>query len=53
MENLLYTAAEILIMIWAIAFFGYALGGPTHMLLVVAGIAIVLRNTKGNNKPAV
>jgi hypothetical protein len=47
MGNILYTVAVILIIIWAIAFFGYAVGGLIHLLLVIALIAIVLRIIQG------
>jgi hypothetical protein len=43
MGNLLYTIAVILIIIWAIGFFGYHAGGIIHVLLVIAVIAILLR----------
>ncbi|AWI26297.1 lmo0937 family membrane protein [Flavobacterium pallidum] len=48
MGNLLYTVAVILIIIWAISFFGgYATGGIIHILLVIAIIAILLRVIQG------
>jgi hypothetical protein len=43
MGNLLYTIAVILIIIWAIGFFGYHAGGIIHVLLVIAVIAILFR----------
>jgi len=43
MENLLYYAAVILVIIWAIGFLGYNAGGIIHILLVVAIIAVLLR----------
>lgn len=43
MENLLYYAAVILVIIWAIGFLGYHAGGIIHILLVVAIIAVLLR----------
>jgi predicted ferric reductase len=43
MGNLLYTVAVILIIIWAIGFFGYHAGGIIHVLLVIAVIAILLK----------
>jgi hypothetical protein len=42
MGNLLYIIAVILIICWAIGFFGYAAGGLIHILLVIAIIAIIL-----------
>ncbi len=47
MSNLLYTIAVILIIFWAIGYFGYAAGGLIHILLVIAVIAIILRLIKG------
>jgi len=48
MGNLLYGIAVILIIIWAIGFFGYAAGGLIHLLLVIAIIAVVLRLIQGS-----
>ena len=48
MGNLLYAVAVILILVWAIAFFGYAVGGLIHLLLVIAVIAVILRVIQGN-----
>ena len=42
MSNLLYTIAVILIICWAIGFFGYAAGGIIHILLVIAIISLLL-----------
>ncbi|HEY5368162.1 MAG TPA: lmo0937 family membrane protein [Hanamia sp.] len=43
MGNLLYLIAVILVIIWAISFFGgYATGGIIHILLVIAIIAVIL-----------
>ncbi|MFV8347840.1 lmo0937 family membrane protein [Flavobacterium sp. ZB4P13] len=48
MGNLLYTIAIILVIIWAISFFGgFVTGGLIHLLLVIALIAIVLRVIQG------
>jgi hypothetical protein len=43
MGNLLYVIAVILIIGWAIGFFGYAAGGIFHVLLVIAIILILLK----------
>lgn len=49
MGNLLYTIAVILVLIWAISFFGgFFSGGIIHILLVIAIIAVLLRVIKGN-----
>lgn len=48
MGNLLYLIAVILVIIWAVSFFGgYATGGIIHILLVLAIIAILLRVIRG------
>ncbi|RYG42732.1 MAG: lmo0937 family membrane protein [Chitinophagaceae bacterium] len=51
MGNLLYLVAVILIIIWAVGFFGYSTswggGGLIHILLVIAIIAILLRVIRG------
>ena len=43
MGNLLYIIAVVLVVIWAIGFFGYAAGGLIHILLVIALIAFLLK----------
>jgi len=43
MGNLLYLIAVILIIAWAIGYFGYNAGGIIHVLLVIAIIAILLK----------
>lgn len=43
MGNLLYVIAVILVIAWAIGYFGYAAGGIIHLLLVIAVIAILLK----------
>lgn len=44
MGNLLYVIAAVLVIIWAISFFGgYATGGIIHILLVIAIIAFLLK----------
>ena len=48
MGNLLYTIAVILIIIWAIGFFGYHTGGIIHILLVIAVIVILLKVIRGS-----
>ena len=49
MSNLLYTVAVILLILWAIGYFGYHTGGIVHILLVIAIIAILLRVIKGKS----
>jgi len=43
MGNLLYVLAVILVIIWAIGFFGYHAGGIIHVLLVIAIVAFLLK----------
>lgn len=48
MGNILYLVAVILVIIWAVSFFGgFASGGIIHILLVIAIIAILLRVIRG------
>ncbi|RZK55872.1 MAG: lmo0937 family membrane protein [Pedobacter sp.] len=48
MGNLLYVIAVILVIIWAISFFGgFYTGGIIHALLVIAIVAILLRVIRG------
>jgi hypothetical protein len=47
MGNLLYIVAVILIIAWAIGYFGYSTGGLIHILLVIAIIAIIFRVIQG------
>jgi hypothetical protein len=48
MGNLLYIIAVILVIAWAIGFFGYQAGGLIHILLVIALIAVILRVIRGS-----
>jgi hypothetical protein len=50
MGNLLYTIAIILVILWAIGFVGFHLGGLIHILLVIAIIVILLSVIKGSTK---
>ncbi len=43
MGNVLYIIAVMMILAWAICYFGYATGGFIHLLLVAAVIIILLR----------
>ena len=47
MKDLLYILAVILIVAWAIGFFGFSAGGLIHVLLVIAVIAVLLRVIQG------
>lgn len=44
MGNLLYIIAVVLVILWAIGFFGgFVSGGIIHILLVIAIISVLLR----------
>jgi hypothetical protein len=43
MGNLLYVIAVILVIIWAIGFFGYHAGGFIHVLIVLAIVLFLLK----------
>jgi hypothetical protein len=43
MKNLLYVIAGLVIIIWAIVFFGFESYEWVHMLLVLAGFIILMR----------
>jgi hypothetical protein len=47
MGNLLYLIAVILIIAWAIGYWGYGAGGLIHILLVIAIVAILLKVIRG------
>lgn len=48
MGGLLYTIAVILVIIWAIGFFGgFVTSGIIHILLVIAVVAVLLRVIRG------
>ncbi len=49
MQNLLYTVALVLIILWALGFFMYSAGYLIHILLVIAVIAVLLRLIKGKS----
>jgi hypothetical protein len=50
MGNLLYIIAVILVIIWAVSYFGgFYSGGIIHTLLVIAIIAILLRVISGRS----
>ena len=42
MSNLLYVVAAILIVVWAINVFFYAVGGLIHLVIVIAVVAFLL-----------
>jgi hypothetical protein len=45
---MLYTIAIVLLVLWALGFFGgYVFGGLLHLLLVIAVVMIVMRLLSG------
>lgn len=48
MQNLLYLAAVVLIIIWALGYFAYGATGLIHILLFIAVVAVLLRIIKGS-----
>ena len=46
MQNLLYTIAVIMVILWALGFFVYSTGNLIHILLVIAVIAVLLKLIK-------
>ena len=47
MRDFVYLGAVILVVLWAIGFIGFHAGPVTHILLVIALIAIVFRVISG------
>ncbi len=47
MRDILYILAVILVIAWAIGFFGFSAGGIIHVLLVIAIIAVLFRIIQG------
>jgi hypothetical protein len=47
MGNLLYVVAVVLIIGWAIGYFGFAAGALVHFLLLIALIALLLKFAQG------
>ncbi len=48
MGNILYIIAVILVIGWAVGFFGFHAGGLIHILLGIAVVAILLRLIRGS-----
>jgi hypothetical protein len=48
MNNILYTVAVVLLILWALGFFMYSAGSIIHILLVIAVIAILVRVIRGD-----
>ncbi|MFC5684252.1 lmo0937 family membrane protein [Flavobacterium sp. MAHUQ-51] len=47
MGNILYLAAVLLVIFWALGFFIYSIGSLIHILLLIAAIAVLMRIIKG------
>ncbi|MHC1730532.1 MAG: lmo0937 family membrane protein [Bacteroidales bacterium] len=47
MKDILYIVAVVLLIAWAIGFFGFSAGGFIHVLLVIAVIAVLVRIIQG------
>ena len=47
MQNLLYTIAVVLVVLWFFGFLVYNVGAMIHILLLIAVIAILLKIIKG------
>lgn len=42
MGNILYLAAVLLVIFWALGFFIYSIGSLIHILLLIAAIAVLM-----------
>ncbi|KDN56069.1 lmo0937 family membrane protein [Flavobacterium seoulense] len=49
MGNILYLAAVLLVIFWALGFFVYSIGSLIHILLVIAVIAVLMRIISGKS----
>ncbi|WP_284652262.1 lmo0937 family membrane protein [Flavobacterium terrisoli] len=47
MQNLLYTIAVVLIVLWVFGFLVYNVGAIIHILLLIAVVAVLLKVIKG------
>jgi hypothetical protein len=47
MGNIIYFLVAVLLIIWAIGYFGYSAGGFIHLLIVVALMAITIKIIAG------
>lgn len=48
MSNILYIIAIVLVVLWAIGYFGYNAGELIHVLIFIAVVAILLRVIGGD-----
>lgn len=47
MQNLVYTLAALLVILWALGFFVLNSGNGIHMLFVIAVVAIIIKLIRG------
>lgn len=47
MGNILYLAAVLLVIFWALGFFIYSIGSLIHILLLIAAIAVLMSIIRG------
>lgn len=47
MGNLLYIAAVVFVVLWALGYFAYSAGALIHILIVIAAIMVLLRIISG------
>lgn len=47
MGNILYLAAVLLVIFWALGFFIYSIGSLIHILILIAAIAVLMCIIKG------
>jgi hypothetical protein len=47
MTDILYNLAILLVILWAMAFFGFQAGPFIHLLLFIAFVAVIFRVIKG------
>lgn len=50
LKRLFYVIATILIIIWAVGFFVYAVGALIHLLLILAVLLIAFKISRGSDK---
>jgi len=49
MRSLLYLIAVIFVILWALGYYAFNLGGLIHILLVIAVIAVLFRIIQGRD----
>lgn len=49
MGNILYLAAVLLVILWAVGHFAFNANSIIHVLLVIATVAVLLRIISGKN----